>query len=204
MSSGISGILEGIMNRCRVIDEDGGREEKAQRITEDRKSREFKSTGVPKLIYGLIGGEGFSPSDIQRDVSRLLDSGALHTILLGVPGTGKSVAAAVELRERGGRWVNSVDWCATSDWDQCRAPYLRSGLLVVDDVGIEPDKASYKLGHLVFHRHAEARQTIYTTNLTRSQLIERYDERVISRWREGIGESSVVDFKKVLRPKRGA
>lgn len=61
--------------------------------------------------------------------------------------------------------------------------YLEAELLVLDDLGAgkQTDWTGDSLHRLVDHRWAHQKVTLYSTNLTRKQLIEAVGDRVVSR-----------------------
>jgi len=200
---------------------DAERLKQAKAISFATRTRELASAGVPADVANMLltgadrWGRPIDGALPQVAAARdLLREKALHAVLIGPPGTGKTVAAALlfdewSKRGHGGwlcRWVSAVDWCALADWSTERAHYLGADLLVVDDIGFEPSRSKGKVEQLVYARHADGRQTLYTTNLSRGQLRERYDKRVAGangRWMEGVGAVPLVDCLDVLRPKRG-
>lgn len=126
--------------------------------------------------------------------------GAPSLVLTGPTGVGKThqawaaVRAVVEGRARAGKGVR---WRATTHPDLnaemrpkpdgshafALEPYLAAELLLFDDLGAgkQSDWTGDSLHRLVDHRWAYRLPTIYSTNLTRRQLIEAVGDRVVSR-----------------------
>ncbi|MBQ8537072.1 MAG: ATP-binding protein [Clostridia bacterium] len=64
------------------------------------------------------------------------------------------------------------------------APLMEADLLLVDDLGVEPLMDNITLVYLynlVNERQTRSRHTIYSTNLTKDELWDRYSERIASR-----------------------
>lgn len=111
--------------------------------------------------------------------------------LLGPRGRGKTVAGAWLIAEEGGHYVSALDLCKRllsghwkdSSWSD---QVLRSRVVVLDDVGTEPEKdrndAMAAMFEFVNRRQALARGlTLITANLTRADFDERYGERTVDR-----------------------
>lgn len=63
-------------------------------------------------------------------------------------------------------------------------PYLESDALFIDDLGTEPLLKNITLEYLLMvinSRMREGKRTVVTTNLTPPELMDKYDERIISR-----------------------
>ena len=214
MTTPIASILKSIQRRCQALDP-GERAAKAAELAAAQRALEISALRLPETLETMLvtgqdrWGQPLRKTPMLEALLRLVAAKALHVVLSGEPGTGKSVAAAQMLEHYGsGRWVSAVDYCTLADWAEERLPYLRCRLLVVDDLGLEPDRAVSKIEALVYERHAQGRTTVYTTNLTRKQLRGsgsqpgRYDERVLSRWREGLTGNPVIDCSEAMRPRR--
>lgn len=143
------------------------------------------------------------PDDFARIVAGKLDSGAWKAvdawlasptaflILRGGKGTGKTVATLAAIGRIGGSLLTSLEMARAwkqehAEAQQLRASAIGSRLLVIDDLGTEPDRAS---GAVAFQELVNRRQggvrTIITTNLSREQMTTAYDERTIDRLRHG-------------------
>lgn len=114
-------------------------------------------------------------------------------VLSGRAGSGKSVAAARLVSERGGVWMRSDDVVRVfsgmfGDPLEKQERAKETHLLVVDDLGAEVDHVRMLpalLELLDTRASAKNRPTICTTNLTKREFAERYaNERLNSRMRE--------------------
>lgn len=108
--------------------------------------------------------------------------------LLGPMGTGKTVAAAYVIAERGGMYVTAdeVRRAYVSEHEQARDARRRLeaiGVVVVDDVGTErnADDTRHALYELVNRRQRGRQATILTGNMTRQDFTTRYDARMLDR-----------------------
>lgn len=120
-----------------------------------------------------------------------LDRGGRSSILClaGMPGTGKSLAAAWALAQLGGAYLSANDMVrlAAGGWrEQARLEdILRARLLVLDDLGTESDQSAMQapLLDLVDRRQGRPWLTIITTNIAvLSEMQNRYpDQRLWSR-----------------------
>lgn len=126
--------------------------------------------------------------------------------LHGRTGTGKSVAAAIWLsyfdygvEGSSGLWVAAPDFALWTPWSDNARRCTSVAALVLDDVGLEPERGIPRVESLIYERFAAALPTVLTTNLTPPSFRERYNERVWSR----IGEDgATIICRKVLRPRR--
>lgn len=115
-------------------------------------------------------------------------------VLSGATGTGKSVAAAWFVAERGALWFRAeslVRLFSASFGDQYEDQDRVRGAaaLVIDDLGCELDseRALLMLLDLLEHRKSGATLTLITTNLTYNQFTARYrNERLRSRLEESV------------------
>lgn len=131
--------------------------------------------------------------------------------LHGQTDTGKSAAAARVIRDRakdtgaGAWWLTSSAYAHAyrsfdlSDKLQVRAS-RNASLLVLDDVGQEPDKDASVIEELLTHRYDAPGMpiTICTANCDWGTFAKRYQARVVSRWRE-VG--ALVEATKRVRPR---
>lgn len=111
--------------------------------------------------------------------------------LFGGKGLGKTVAAAWALTRVPGRYATAAKLARSSvaeyggpDASYTRA--LRTRLLVVDELGLEPDKdlALATLHDVIDQRQKMPRRTLLLGNMTRRVFLERYDARTVDRLRE--------------------
>ena len=64
------------------------------------------------------------------------------------------------------------------------APFMEADLLLVDDLGVEPQMENVTLVYLynlINERQTRGLHTIYSTNLSKDELWDRYSERIASR-----------------------
>lgn len=111
-------------------------------------------------------------------------SGPNMLVLLGGTGTGKTVAASWALYELGGSYVvpNQLYDRLRPGKDREHMAPVEGRVVVLDDLGTEQDtRFPAALFQLVNDRQRHGLLTILTGNLTREQLRERYDARVIER-----------------------
>lgn len=114
--------------------------------------------------------------------------------LCGPAGTGKSCAACEGLARVPGRYVLAAELAGAFRRLDFRAFTESLGdaeLLVVDELGREPDAASggerSALWEVIERRWAAARKTILATNLTPDAFVKRYGDHILDRIREDRG-----------------
>lgn len=184
--------------------------------------------GVPTVILEAAKSPSL-PTPATAAVNAWLPGTESFLVLLGRPGSGKSVAAATILRaarkstaflgsdgpvatwrysSRGGLFVRAGALATGVFADEGRARFERSlavQFLVLDELGAERIDNSgiwlSMLDELIGHREANRLRTVITSNLTLAQFAERYGDRVVSRLR---GAGNVVgcgdtDLRKLAR-----
>jgi DNA replication protein DnaC len=111
--------------------------------------------------------------------------------LVGERGRGKTVAAAWLALAEGGRYVEAEELCRlyATKWGPDRERYqdlVGKRVLIVDEIGTEADpRTSVAAIHDVVNRRQGARKmTLLMGNMSKRQLVERYDARTIDRLRE--------------------
>ena len=138
-----------------------------------------------RIVAGKLDSERGEP--LTRGLRRLPRSSSCE----GGKGTGKTVATLAAIGRLGGNLLTSLEMARAwkqehAEAQQLRASAIGSRLLVIDDLGTEPDRAS---GAVAFQELVNRRQggmrTIITTNLSREQMTTAYDERTIDRLRHG-------------------
>lgn len=128
-------------------------------------------------------------------------------VLAGLPGTGKSVAAAWAVEggpprkypgndergrpewkgwrfERLPEFISSGELSTMAQWTEEYKRLLQVCLLAVDDVGIEHSfsgQSVQKLNELVSRRFDDELKTILTTNMPRSRFEREYGARMMDR-----------------------
>jgi hypothetical protein len=145
----------------------------------------FEKLGIPvRLVALALDARSTEPVKLAL---RLCNREGVLLALSGIPGVGKSVAAAVALLAAGrGRWVRASD-LARVPKDGEDGPVRdsgTSGIVVIDDVGTEHSPSGYaaaRICDLVELREAAMQRTIITTNLDAKGFKERYGERIASR-----------------------
>jgi hypothetical protein len=140
-----------------------------------------------------------------------LNQGQRMLLFVGVPGTGKSTAAAWMIFDRMVdpfrcgvivRWVHALALHRLSDWgkeDKRTLARLKAiPWLVIDDLGEEDDRKSGKISELLAARYDNNTITICTTNLRPVQVAgaDGYGPRIVTRFKE-IG--GFVVFRDVVR-----
>lgn len=142
--------------------------------------------------------EGFWPIVLAPDsteairIARVwLATSARWLVLSGGPGTGKSVAAAWALLERGtGKWLDIFEASRTGDGKRDRGDKAlwvqaeRAQLLVVDDFGSEDNETRERLCRMLISRDNFGRRTILTTNAHES--LAKLDDRLQDRMRGAV------------------
>lgn len=179
----------------------------ATRMLRDEGAEPGYRIGLPPRAVEIVlaGPQSTVAIDAARGAEDIL-------VLLGAPGTGKTVAAVARV----GEYVFDVaNWSAPDDYHQ--RPYFRrhlpvwitaaelarvdhyrqaevdrvakAPLLVIDDLGAEYNDLKRffcsLLDELVDARYSRKLATIITSNLDASAFAARYGERVLDRLREG-------------------
>ncbi len=113
--------------------------------------------------------------------------------MLGVIAIGEGLKASDRERLRGAgiRFFTAADLVAAErehGLGRGTAPALemayRATTLVLDELGTERD--TLVASELIHKRHAERRQTIVTSGLSRAELVARYGEAIVRRLDEGV------------------
>lgn len=171
----------------RAAQDQALRDWEAQHGNEAREKRReiLRLAGVPEGLW-LLALEPQRTEAVSTVAVWLATSGR-WLVVSGVPGCGKSVAAAWALVENGlGRWLDVFEATRTGDgkrdkadrelWTRCE----RSPLLVVDDLGTEDAETRERLTRLLVARDNYGRRTIVTTNLP-GEALASYDRRITDR-----------------------
>lgn len=139
------------------------------------------SPGACPLVIGHPGSEAAA-----RAVETFVADGATRTLLLlGPTGRGKSYAATWAIAEAGGVWLSAAD-CRVAEWDDLRPRAVAARLLVVDDLGREPNGwAQRELADLLELRHNRGLRSIVTSNTPAARIAAIYGDRLASRWADG-------------------
>lgn len=171
---------------------------------------QLKKLGVPeRAAFALQALEGDKVG--PRAVRVWFDEPAGQTtpflVLLGKPGTGKTVAAALACQLRLGLtlpnnwvgcgaprdaalWVASADLASLSSFTEADREWfermLTCGLLVLDDFGAERlhEQARQRIERLIDGRYSTSRMTLITSNANWGEFSERVGARIVDRLRE--------------------
>jgi DNA replication protein DnaC len=173
--------------------------EKEERREKGRKEQErIARMRIPEAYLRLTWEDFSAKVDFHaRDTCRAYAESWPHDtglVLFGKnTGNGKSMCAALILREVGGLWLNVADLLAgiKESWsiDGVEEPELyrrartEDGLLVLDDLGAEKQSqwVEEQLYRLIETRTANLRPMVMTTNLTQEELSARLGSRTMSR-----------------------
>jgi DNA replication protein DnaC len=161
-----------------------------QRAAAERRERVASSGISERAIDAWLGGLEKWPA-----VEALQDwmlSGKTFLLLLGVTGTGKTVAAAEAIASTYGVGIfrRAVEMARMSVFDRADRDKLeqirRCDLLVIDDLGTEMAHDGWRpvLDEVIDVRYGGRRQTIITSNLDAKMLRARYGDRVMDRIRD--------------------
>jgi len=169
------------------------------RCARDRRMQALEACGIRlrRQDYAAIAESSYQTTPAVQAVRRWWDETGPGAVLClhGAPGTGKTFAAATLVAQHGGRGARSKHLArlAKSTWSEHVAELEDligfDGLLVVDDVGTEPDidAAKAALFELIDERQGADGRTILTTNLLLKdgkpgeRLIDRVCARTLSR-----------------------
>ena len=150
----------------------------------------------------VIGDHTGTVLAAKRAEQFLADKRLATLVLSGLPGLGKSTAAAwIFAEEQYGEWVAAGDIRNDTEWHQRRKGLHDGYIVYVDDLGCEATPyATAELATLIERRHDAGKRTVLTTNLLMHSddrkklpddqlgsfpvghsINERYGERVASR-----------------------
>lgn len=114
------------------------------------------------------------------------DASTYSLVLSAPPGRGKSWVATWVVAEVAAlpMWLPAAECRVGQAWDGLRQKAMKSGLLVVDDLGEEAsgEWGVRELATLLEGRHNAGKRTVVTTNLPPPEIAARYGERLLSRW----------------------
>ena len=180
-----------------------------------RQWAEARGFPVRSVEAGLVART--TPS-IERLCESLEGNTCPLVILVGPPGTGKTVACVAAVLQRknfhllaldeGDQAVKGIDARFTSAyrwstvvaaWDQGKSPETAADLLIVDDLGREPPAKRRDLEELILDRYENRPRTWITANLTDDELGRLYDGRLISR---ASADGMILHLTEVLREHR--
>lgn len=112
--------------------------------------------------------------------SFLDDDGVRTAVFSGPSGIGKSIMAAWVLAQRGGLLVQPPP-VFDNEWNARVRQALKTGFVVVDDLGTEPQGMTGTFERLIEQRHDAGRKTLITTNLRPQEFARVYSARMIDR-----------------------
>lgn len=182
-------------------------EKEIERWERSKWERSLFRMQIPKRIETmLLRGEVNGSAATQKLLSAIGSKPAV-VVLHGRTGTGKSVAAAAWLagyegfadsdRRGFAGWAPAPEFALHAEWSADARRCASICRLVIDDVGLEPDRSIARIEALIYERFGEKRPTVITTNLTPKEFKQRYNDRVWSR----IGEDGAsIVCSEVLRP----
>lgn len=179
-----------------TVEELRRREAERRRREERAREREewmARHEGIepPEVLEAIFDGT-LTRTRAVAAVDRWLESRKPMLILYGVPGSGKTVASLYAIRRmRCGTVVRSTELGRriSPTYEErklgTRQVSLATTLICVEDLGAErmDDRWLESFFALVDSRQSPRRRTVLTTNLTPVQMQERYDDRVIDRFR---------------------
>lgn len=137
--------------------------------------------------------------------------GTDRIVLVGAAGVGKTSLAAAALRELSyqrtqvGVYVDarSLAFARTHSSLGAEAALVRevldAELLVLDDVGLDPDAHHSAVPDVIYDRHARCALTIVTTSLSAEQAAARYGAGVARRLFEAVESALVLELKAPAR-----
>jgi DNA replication protein DnaC len=106
-------------------------------------------------------------------------------ILGGPPGTGKTTAACGIIRDlRCGHYTKAVSYAGIAQNEEHRRKlYQQTKVLVLDDLGMDPDFSRWRMNELLAHRYDGPAGwfTLITTNLSKPELEAKYDKTTVDR-----------------------
>ncbi len=138
----------------------------------------IESPGACPMVTGHPGSEAAARA-VETFVA---DESTRTLLLLGPTGRGKSFAATWAVAEAGAAWLSAAD-VRVAEWDDLRPRAVSARLLVVDDLGREPNGwAQRELADLLELRHNRGLRTIVTSNTPAARIAAVYGDRLASRW----------------------
>jgi len=181
---------------CRYADEARRRIVLEERV--EARALALRASGAEVApVRVVLAAEEFPLPDAAPEAQRerLRAAGALarwflehpregRFLVLGGPtGSGKSVCAAwiVAGACSSSVWLRADVLTSFKAWDAVADRVEGAGLLVVDDLGAEPNWARDLLGRVLRTRADDDRRTIVTTNLPSADLGKSYGDRLMSR-----------------------
>lgn len=195
MTTGLEGLLGDVIARAQqahaaTVDPDCERAEARRVELESRRENldAFRACLPEEDIERIVAGD--LDSRAWRIVARWLslaeERGMRFLWLTGPAGTGKTVAMAGVLAQRGGMVMLGPDLVRAFRFDHAEARAIREKLLrhhtvILDDVGTRSrEEEADALFTIVNGRQGAGKVTLISSNLTKAE-VERYDTRIIDR-----------------------
>jgi DNA replication protein DnaC len=128
-------------------------------------------------------------------------------VLVGAPGVGKTSLAAAAMRELSGQRTHvgvyvdarSLAFARSHSRLGAEAELVRqvvdAEILLLDDLGLDPDVHHSAIPDVVYQRHAACRTTIVTTSLTDAESAARFGAGVARRLFEAVDGALVLELK---------
>jgi DNA replication protein DnaC len=188
----IDGFLEGIAARPPQGDPEPDWLAEARRKGVEAARVAVQGLDLPERAHALLESGAVRTTEA---VLALEKAGGI-TVLSGLPGCGKTVAAAKwmwdfarQTQRPGGLWVTATRLARWPRYDDREMERLLSApRLVVDDLGTEfldvGGSFMATLDEVINERYAKRRPTVITTNLNATTFKARYEERIVDRIRE--------------------
>lgn len=186
---------------AKAWDEAWAEEDNRRREREaDEARRQFRANmpfrlermGVPALVIEILERSNLE-TPAAKFVTEFLEADKSILLLLGGPGTGKTIAAAsalIEAPTHSSVFVQATDVARLSDFNVEHAHELdrvtEARFLVLDDLGAEHANDFWvsRLDGIINHRYARKLRTIITSNLDAPRFKKQYGERIADRIRQ--------------------
>lgn len=189
--------------------------ELASRAEEERRSKleqQMEDAGLGSRNIRAL--REMKPTDATDGVDRWLAGERTFLVLMGSPGCGKTVGAcyaakkALDSRTSTAflRAMEGASLGMFGDDSKSKVRQLTSvGLLVLDDLGIEPMNDVWRalLENVIDARYANERRTVITTNLAVADVRPRYGERIADRLRHAGTAVRCADKSMRIETKNG-
>jgi DNA replication protein DnaC len=186
--------LTALINAARDEDERRTRDLEAARAMaqfRERMPERLGKMGVPKLVIDALNAPNHTTA--TEHVAAWKASDRAFLLLLGGPGTGKTVAAAsalIEAPAHSSVFTQAIDIARLSDFNVEHAHELDrvsdARFLVLDDLGTEHANDFWisRLDGIINHRYGQKLRTIITSNLDAERFKKQYGERIADRIRQ--------------------
>ena len=242
---GVLGVMDSFCPTCRkIIDDEWKAEEEARARAEEeareakqqadrirRISHNLRNCSIGERFMGLVFDDYKPTCEKSKKVleacqvyvdSFKCNSGA-SLLMIGSPGTGKNMLAAIICQElikqdymalhtTAMKLVRKVkdSWKAKRDSEQTEQDVIDSfvtpALLVIDEVGVQFGSTTEQLylTEIINERYEKRRPTILISNLKLSQIAEVMGERVVDRFYDDGSKVLVFDWQSYRRMRMAA